>query len=248
MLNASIDLIDRLSAAGSAEKRWQVANEAIYALGGNGLTIAVVDTRSITPYWAQSSADSAWLQEYVDKAYYEADPFLLNLQRETLGDLAVAGGMKRTEAPSKKALELNWGLKDAGFTMMKSNLFAGGPAHSKKCVTFCTDEDLTHFGEDQLARIRHASTLIAAFVDPLEGAEDSILAQGLRELRREKLTVRERQVLMGLANGLQNTQIAHDLDIAEVTVRKTLLSVRSKLGARTREEALAIAIRMQLLE
>jgi hypothetical protein len=101
MLNASIDLIDRLSAAGSAEKRWQVANEAICALGGNGLTIAVVDTRSVTPYWVQSSADPLWLQEYVDRAYYEADPFLLNLQRETLGDLAVAGGMKRSEAPSK---------------------------------------------------------------------------------------------------------------------------------------------------
>ena len=62
------------------------------------------------------------------------------------------------------------------------------------------------------------------------------------------LSGREKQMLALLAAGYLNTRIAHELGVAEVTVRKTLLSARRKLGAKTREEALAIAVRAGLLD
>ena len=60
---------------------------------------------------------------------------------------------------------------------------------------------------------------------------------------RHGLTVRERDVLRYLASGLRNDEIAWRLKIAEVTVRAHMTSARRKMGAATREETLAKAIR-----
>ncbi|UWQ91997.1 LuxR C-terminal-related transcriptional regulator [Aliisedimentitalea scapharcae] len=244
MLNTSIDLLDRFSAVQTPEDRWKIANEVFAELGGCGLTYAMVDVRNLIPHWVQSSLSEEWLSEYVEQDYHRVDPFLLDMRREPIGSLAIGGSLSRDTAPSEKALQLNWGFRDAGYTLMRSNLFAGDASHSRKCVTFCTTEDVSHFGEDQVRKIRQASTMVAAFVTPLASSKDDVISKGIRH---KKLSGRERQILAELANGNQNTQIAHDLGIAEVTVRKTLLSAREKLGASTREEALAIAVRLGIL-
>jgi DNA-binding CsgD family transcriptional regulator len=70
---------------------------------------------------------------------------------------------------------------------------------------------------------------------------------GFVQVRRNCFTHKEHDILSLLASGLRNDQIAHKMNIAEVTVRKHLLSVRKKLGAKTREEAVAIALRDEWL-
>lgn len=244
MLNTSIDLLDRFSAVNKQEDLWKLANQVFAELGGCGLTYASVDTRSLVPHWVQSSLTDAWLNEYVDQAYHQVDPFLLDMRHEPIGNLAIGGDMRRHEAPSEKALQLNWGLRDAGYTMMRSNLYAGDSRYARKCVTFCTSEDVALFDEAQVRKIRQAATMIAAFVSPSNNSQNDAIARGIRH---KTLSIRERQILGMLADGAHNAQIAHDLDIAEVTVRKTLLSARHKLGAKTREEALAIAVHMGVL-
>ena len=54
----------------------------------------------------------------------------------------------------------------------------------------------------------------------------------LRE-RYERLTSRERQVMMLVASGLMNKQVASELSISEVTVKMHRGSVMRKMGART---------------
>ncbi|WP_162798572.1 helix-turn-helix domain-containing protein [Sulfitobacter sp. SK012] len=66
---------------------------------------------------------------------------------------------------------------------------------------------------------------------------------GIFRVREAPLTPKEHDVLCWLACGLRNDQIAFKGNIAEVTVRKHLINIRHKLGAATREQAIAIAIR-----
>jgi DNA-binding CsgD family transcriptional regulator len=62
-----------------------------------------------------------------------------------------------------------------------------------------------------------------------------------------QVTSRESQVLQQLAEGFSNTEIALNLGISQHTVRFHLVSIYSKLGARRRADAVAIALREKLI-
>jgi NarL family two-component system response regulator YdfI len=66
--------------------------------------------------------------------------------------------------------------------------------------------------------------------------------------RPEVLSDREHQVLEMMANGAANKQIAGRLGIAERTVKSHVTSIFHKLGAASRAEAVATALRRGLLE
>lgn len=61
------------------------------------------------------------------------------------------------------------------------------------------------------------------------------------------LTSREREILRCLAAGLKTDQIAHQLGIKPVTVHMHLREARHRLGARTREQMMALAALRGLL-
>jgi two-component system, NarL family, response regulator YdfI len=63
----------------------------------------------------------------------------------------------------------------------------------------------------------------------------------------EPLTRRERQVLQMLASGVGNKEIAAQLAISEHTVKFHVTSILGKLGAASRTEAVAQAIRLGLI-
>lgn len=64
----------------------------------------------------------------------------------------------------------------------------------------------------------------------------------------ESLTAREREVLVLLADGLGNRDLAHALGISEHTVKFHLGAIFGKLGATTRTEAVRRALRLGLVE
>ena len=66
--------------------------------------------------------------------------------------------------------------------------------------------------------------------------------------RRAHLTARERDVLTYLASGYRNDRIAYAMRISKVTVDFHIRNARHKLLARTREEAVALAIKAGLIE
>jgi LuxR family transcriptional regulator len=66
--------------------------------------------------------------------------------------------------------------------------------------------------------------------------------------RHVHLTPREVECLERLARGFNNAGIAQDLHISLPTVALHLVNARKKLGAHTREEALARAIKQHLIE
>lgn len=64
----------------------------------------------------------------------------------------------------------------------------------------------------------------------------------------EELTPREHEVLVLLAQGKQNKEIAAELTIAERTVKFHISSIFGKLGAGNRTEAVTIAVQLGLVK
>lgn len=61
------------------------------------------------------------------------------------------------------------------------------------------------------------------------------------------LTTRERDCLAFIADGLRTADVAHRLGIAETTVEMHLRNARARLGAKTRDQAVAIAVNRRLI-
>ncbi|MEK7324793.1 MAG: LuxR C-terminal-related transcriptional regulator, partial [Chloroflexota bacterium] len=82
-----------------------------------------------------------------------------------------------------------------------------------------------------------------------EAHVDTALLQQLRgdDAPAETLTTRELQVLQAVALGQTNKAIAMKLGISDHTVKFHLASAMSKLGAASRAEAVAVAMRRGLL-
>ena len=63
----------------------------------------------------------------------------------------------------------------------------------------------------------------------------------------EPLSQRELEVLALINSGLQNKQIASELDVAEATVKAHIRNLYGKLGVKRRTEALAKARDLRLI-
>lgn len=62
------------------------------------------------------------------------------------------------------------------------------------------------------------------------------------------LTAREREVMVMVARGLRNAQVAEELGVSLNTVRSHVANVRGKLGVSSRMEAALVCLRLGLIE
>ena len=100
-------------------------------------------------------------------------------------------------------------------------------------------------------RARLADDPHIEIVDLIEQAEAVMslpAARGVQDPPIETLTVREHDVLVLLADGLSNRDIAGRLSISDHTVKFHLASIFGKLGASTRTEAVQRGVRLGLIE
>jgi DNA-binding NarL/FixJ family response regulator len=98
---------------------------------------------------------------------------------------------------------------------------------------------------DDLVRAIRVVADGGTYLDPTAAA--ALIAQRSRNRNRE-LTHRERDVLRHLAEGKSNEQIGEALSISPQTVRTHVQKAMEKLGATTRVQAVAIALRESFIQ
>jgi len=230
------EINQRFQQSPEATENWEITQSVIQDIGGIAVNAAGTNLAGDEPGWARSSMTDAWLERYQSKQYHLVDPFILALLSGDSEVMADCGTLPRSDP----VWELNHELKSYGYGSLYGSMTGSLKSGYRSLIVFCSDQSLAEVGAvigfDRL-KIIHA--VIAANIPvPYAGNES-----GKISIRREKLSPRERDILSWLARGLRNDQIAFKSNIAEVTVRKHLLSIRQKLGAATREQAIAIAVR-----
>ncbi len=244
--NYVVDLIDKFRARGDDEDRWLLANELISDLGGAALNIGLIDVKTAVPVWVRSSMSEMWLEAYVDDGHYRVDPFLHHMKHSS-GMIETSGGVLNWRPDATEGeMALSRGLNDAGYSYLAGLPFSGEQSGRKRILTFCSDENPSEFeGVEFRERLNCVATVITAFMGHAndEGGGDP----DIMRFRSDVLSARETQALRLLAHGYKNSVIAWQMGVAEITVRKHLHSVRKKLGARTREHAVAIAVHRGLI-
>ena len=94
-------------------------------------------------------------------------------------------------------------------------------------------------------------SLLAAIRTVAAGGEsfaDDIVRNITRDPVPRELTARQAEILRSVTNGLTNKTIAQQLKISPESVKQHLNAIFQKLGATTRAEAVAIALRKHLLK
>jgi DNA-binding NarL/FixJ family response regulator len=102
---------------------------------------------------------------------------------------------------------------------------------------------------EQLVRAVRAAHAGEALLDPVVAARlvDRLSSDGEPE-PLERLTPREREVLVLIARGLANKRIALELGLSEKTVKAHVGHVLAKLGVTDRTQAAVLAVRAGLVE
>jgi DNA-binding NarL/FixJ family response regulator len=102
--------------------------------------------------------------------------------------------------------------------------------------------------EAPLADLGRAIETVArgdVYVDPVLAG---VLASGDATAGLSMLTQREREVLRLLADGMRNEEIGKNLHIAAETARAHIRNAMRKLDADTRTQAVAVALRLSLID
>jgi two-component system, NarL family, response regulator LiaR len=101
----------------------------------------------------------------------------------------------------------------------------------------------------ELARAVRAAHAGEALIDPVVAARlvETLVADG-EENPIDRLTPREREVLVLIGRGFPNKLIARDLELSEKTVKTHVGHVLAKLGVTDRTQAAVIAVRAGLVD
>jgi len=234
-LNSLIDAADILEGELSSDQAWLKSVAMMNANGYNALNIVEVERKSGQARWFRSSMKSQWLTDYVEQDFVSMDPLILAACDDQSQIRMLDGKVLGIEDDSQKMLDYRDQITNWGYRTLDVQVFSGADIGYVKGVTVSQSDAEPVLGKHH--------RLLCAMISHAVNAPLSLSSPGAVMLSSDRLSTREIDALSFLASGLRNDAIAWKMSIAEVTVRMHLASARRKLGAATREEAVALAIR-----
>ncbi len=240
---ALIEAATRLEGCTSSADRWSCAAGMARDIGSDWVTVGTASRGSGTGLAIRSTTPDSLMRDYMAERLYLDDPWMAHCASNSAIQTTGLDG-----PPSEGATALGHRqamlFRDHGIHRAVLVPCYGGPRPGG-IVLYARDADAAAWmaAPGGLATIRLATALIAAFCRPED--ETSGIAQAYHA--RAALTAREGEVLAWLSRGLLSAAIAERMGVTPVTVAKHLRSARRKLGARTREQALALAVRDRLI-
>ena len=234
-LNDIIDISVVLDSNLTADEVWTTSLAVTQTMGFTALNVVSFAQDKLRIDWFRSSMKTAWLEDYIAQDFMSIDPLLLGSTRGKSGMRMTNGRVRGISDPSDQSGDYADQIVDWGYDVVDYHSFRDNALGQFRGVTLGRQK-----GEPMPDESQRLLCAILATANVAPATRDS---PGATPLMRHGLTVRERDVLRYLASGLRNDEIAWRLKIAEVTVRAHMTSARRKMGAATREETLAKAIR-----
>jgi DNA-binding NarL/FixJ family response regulator len=188
--------------------------------------------QSLYPAAAVLDADSVSSLQQLIEQHHDADLLLLDLHMPGASGFSALVHVRATQ-PSLPVVVVS-GNEEPG--VMQRAIGHGASGYIPKATTT----------EQMGAAIK--SVLEGDVWLPAGIGKDSKLAADEAEIARRvrELTPHQFRVLMMLADGLLNKQIAYELGVSEATVKAHMTAVMKKLGVSNRTQAVVAAARLQL--
>jgi FixJ family two-component response regulator len=187
--------------------------------------------------FAKALARMLSVQGWAVTAFESAEAFLARWDPQQLACLVLD-----VHLPGLDGIALQRALIEAHETL--PIVFLTGHGDLPSCV-----EAIKSGASDFLAKPVAAQTLTAALSRAIQREQAARVERAAEsELRQkhESLTVRERQVLAGVAAGRLNKQIAAELGIAEQTVKFHRARLMERMNARTASDLMRMAAKLAI--
>ncbi|MDT0683069.1 helix-turn-helix transcriptional regulator [Roseicyclus sp. F158] len=229
-------MTDQLTTADTPQEVWSSAMRLLPDLGLSKVVFLDLSRRG-SPL-ILSNAEETWTDDYADAVVSGRDPFPINCLSRIAPVLtgiahleahpALTDGARDEVARGSASLDIRTGMS---VTICPGSLGAGVGWN------LMTSHDPREFADLRREfEVDWRAWCQVVYAGLSQTAPISVA-----------LTDRERDCLALFADGLRATNVAHRLGIAEVTVEKHLRSARHKLNAKTRDHAVALAVRTGLI-
>jgi DNA-binding NarL/FixJ family response regulator len=176
---------------------------------------------------------------------YEPDVVLMDVRMPSLDGIQATRAISASGAVSRVLILTTFDLDEYAFSALR----AGASGFLLKDVP---PADLTRAIRtvargDAVVSPRITRRLLNEFADQLPDLSDPCTGDGGVPAVLGQLTDREREVLLAVADGLSNAEIAERLFVSEATVKSHVGRVLAKLGLRDRVQAVVLAFQTGLV-
>lgn len=237
--NFLIDAFTTMQNSQNEEESWTSIHDILSKIGASHLVAAKIAKKDEAILWVRTSMKDSWMKQYLDRQYYTVDRVIKQGVKQSTTINFRCGDMF---GPGKQLTDLeqefNLGLQDAGYGEIRAQTFTTDDRETSKISTICFDDHKDVIENLNEVHVGQLQSLMSVFLSkPI-----SSKSPGLVKFGGQTLSARERDVLAYLSQGMMTAKIAEKLGLAEVTVNKHFNSGKKRLGASTREQALAIAM------
>lgn len=237
-------IAERMLAAQSFDDRWDAICSTLTLFGATSINVASIDPRSGRPIWFRSSLPAQTLTDYVAEDFTSLDLIVRHASKNPAPFRWQTADRTAYERSENDRAFGNF-VRDSGERSIVCMTTRLRPNGEVTAITFCSTHDPHEvMADENLRRIETAIRLLLPWV----GWPDSRTATGFIPTGLPDLSPREAQALRLLAGGMMNARIADMMGISEAMVAKHLRSARRKMDAKTREEAVATAVRSAQIE
>jgi DNA-binding CsgD family transcriptional regulator len=232
--------LGRIDLAGTADAAWSATLDFLRDEGVEHVHYAYRDNRSGSDAWhRRTTLPDWWLELYAHRGFASIDPGRAHFFRSCEPVLTGADF-----APAQ-SLPLRTAFHEESRSLGIQNGFVVPLRHERRerVGAFACETRLSRPALERWSA-RIGSTLVVALYYADAQHHGLLRDEAARAIR---LTIRERECLLWLAKGFRNDRIAERMGISNPTVEMHLTNARRKLGAFTREQALARAVALRLI-
>lgn len=233
-----IEAFARLCSEKDPAAVWPVACDVPRSFGGQWITSAAAPRSNLHALNLRTTVPSALMSDDIGEGLPRRDLWLRQCSTSTAIDAVAFGRAEHRSTALEPALRdilVSYGGRHVVL------IPAGTAARTEGLVVCATSRD-------QAQRLAQAAAgfdlqVIAALMSADRMTDGVSPPDGARHRFGTTLTPREQEALLWLATGVRSVEIAHRMGIETVTANPDLQGARRKPGARTCEQALAIALR-----